>query len=217
MNIKAVIFDMDGVIFEGENFWIDMHKAYGTLKPGLSLAKKYLQADYEYMANIVAGQLWKGKRSNAYEELVKNRIYQPGTKEVFSYLRQKGIRSAIISTGAYDLALRAQRELGIDEIRANKLEIKKGVFTGKVDIQVSEGQKAKAGLELIAIFKTLLQYTAFIGDSDSDIDLARVVSLPIAYNSKSKELNSIARYTLEYGKLKDITNILTQHGEIKSI
>jgi phosphoserine phosphatase len=204
---------MDGVIFEGDNFWIELHKLFGTERQGLFLAKKYMQSSYEYMASIVAGRLWKGKESSAYEKLIKERIYHPGIKKVFDYLHQRHILSAIISTGSFDLAKRAQLELGIDEIRANKLEIENGILTGKVDIQVVEGQKYKIGLELVSAFNTLPQCTAFVGDSDSDIDLAKVVYLPIAYNSKSVELNTVAKYSLAYGNLEGIINILNQNRE----
>ena len=60
MAIDFVIFDMDGVLFEGHNFWLELHKKYGTEKLGLELANKYFTSDYDALAIQVARDLWRG-------------------------------------------------------------------------------------------------------------------------------------------------------------
>ena len=54
MTIELVIFDMDGVIFEGRNFWLDLHRRYSTEVEALELAERYLKSDYETLARITA-------------------------------------------------------------------------------------------------------------------------------------------------------------------
>jgi len=77
MKIQLVLFDMDGVLFEGDNFWLELHERYGTQVRGLSLAEKYLKSDYKVLAQHVLGDLWKGKPASAYWQLVNTRSYQP--------------------------------------------------------------------------------------------------------------------------------------------
>lgn len=203
---------MDGVIFEGANFWLELHDIFGTRERGLALANEYMRSDYTYLASIVAGELWKGKKALPFKNLVSSRVYQPGVKILMDFLHRNQILTAIISTGPLELAIRAKKELGINEIRANDLEIKKGVFTGKVNLQVIEEQKARVGLDIMSKFSVTPRSTSFIGDSDSDVDLATIVSLPIAYNSHSNMLKSFVRYDLPHGKLSEVRKVLQETG-----
>lgn len=208
MAIELVIFDMDGVLFEGYNFWLELHKKYGTEKLGLELADKYLTSDYDALAIQVARDLWKGKPASEYDLLVKERVYQPGVEEVFDYLRQKNIPSAILSSGPYDLALRAQKDLGIDAVWANRLSIEDGLLTGEVEVMVRDHDKQDIGRKIIARFETTPSHTAFVGDSAADFSLAKIVGLPIAYNSNSEALNHACKHVLGYGELKQVISIL---------
>lgn len=207
MKVELVIFDMDGVIFEGDNFWLELHKQFGTEKEGLELAGKYLTSDYDNLARLVASNLWKGKSASVYNLMVNERLYQPGVRKVFSYLGQNNIRSAILSSGPYHLALRAQKDLGINIVWANRLSITDDKFTGEVKVKVRDHDKKTAGLKMIRHFKTTPLNTVFIGDSDADAGLAEIVGLPVAYNSKSERLDKICRYVLKYGELEKLINI----------
>jgi len=208
VDIRLVIFDMDGVIFEGKNFWLDLHRCFGTEQEGVNLAEKHIESDYILLANTVAGELWKGKSSGLYEKLIRERAYQPGIKKLLNFLHAKGILSAIVSTGPFDLAERARLELGINEIRANRLEIQKGILTGKVEVQVEESNKSKSGLEVMSALRVAPDKTACVGDSDSDADLAKVVSLTIAYDSRSEKLKTASTHVIRYGHIEDIIGIL---------
>lgn len=204
---ELVIFDMDGVLFEGHNFWLDLHNRYGTTERGLELADQYLTTDYETLAIMVARDLWKGKPASTYDSMVKERIYQPGVKQLCRYLKEKGIPSVILSSGPYDLAARAKRDLGIDAVWANRLSIEHGRLTGDVEVMVRDHGKQELGRQIIADYKTSPAGTAFIGDSDADAGLAEIVGLSVAYNSNSEALKRVSKYVLEYGELEKLTDI----------
>ena len=55
---------------------------------------------------------------------------------------------------------------------------------------------------MIQQFKIEPENVAFVGDTSSDTSLAKLVGLPIAYNSQSEELNKVSRYNLKYGELE---------------
>jgi phosphoserine phosphatase len=73
--LRLVCFDMDGVIFESKNFWMDLHRAYGTYEQGLELTRKYLHSDYAKLVHEVVWQLWRGKDARIYEALVRQQRY----------------------------------------------------------------------------------------------------------------------------------------------
>lgn len=213
MTIKLIIFDMDGVLFRGKNFWLDLHRKYGTVSEGLRLANNYLDSNYDQLVKEVAGQLWKRRDASIYEEMIKSRRYQPGIKEIFGFIHKHRIKSAIISSGPYDLAERAKVELGIDEIYANKLIMENGRISGKVKVMVRNGEKASVGTKLAKKMGIDLKQVAFVGDGDNDINLATKVGLPIVYNSKVKILRKVCKHNLDYGELKKLVQILTRDKE----
>ncbi|MBU0472467.1 MAG: hypothetical protein KKF65_07600 [Nanoarchaeota archaeon] len=61
MTFKLICFDMDGVIFEFTNFWMELHKVFDTYEEGKKLSDLYLDSDYEKLVSEVVGELWKGK------------------------------------------------------------------------------------------------------------------------------------------------------------
>lgn len=81
MKYKLICFDMDGVIFQKENFWMEVHEAFGTLEKGKELTKKYLHADYDKLVEEVVVKLWKGKDAEPYYRLVKSLKYIQGAKK----------------------------------------------------------------------------------------------------------------------------------------
>lgn len=127
---KLIAFDMDGVIFKHHNFWMELHKAFGTLEEGMALTKQYVKTNYDKLVQEVIGRLWKDKPAKPYFDLISSHQYIDGAKETFNGLRKLGHATMLITSGPYDLALRAKRELGVDYIFANRLPIENGKVIG---------------------------------------------------------------------------------------
>lgn len=206
--IELAIFDMDGVIFEGNNFWLDLHLAYGTAEAGVALAERFIGSDYGRLAGLVAGRLWKGREATPFDRLVAARRYEDGAFELFDFLKTEEIPTAIISSGPEQLARRAQRDLAIDEVRANHVITANGRITGATEINVPDAEKLRVGLEVMDKFGTSPARTMFVGDSDSDAALANLVALGIAYNTKSESLLAACDHALETRSLVGVVAIL---------
>jgi phosphoserine phosphatase len=211
VTIQLVIFDMDGVIFEGRSFWLDLHRRYSTEVEALDLAKRYLKYDYETLGRITTQVLWKGKSAAPFLDLVRQRTYQSGVAELVGGLRQCGVMTAIVSSGPMQLAARAQEDLGIDEIRANELRIVDGRVSGQLNIGVPDSGKGRVSLEVMRCLAVTPEESAAVGDTESDVAAARVVGLPVAYDSNSAELDSLARVHLRKGELLKLLDIVRQH------
>lgn len=210
LSLIVALFDMDGVIFQGKNFWLDLHRAYNTEKEALELAAQLMEIDYRKMSRITVEELWKGKSSEPLMNLVRERQYEAGVPELFEFLHSQKIKTGIVSSGPLQLAARAQDELGIDEIRANYVHIKDGHIAGVVDVNVSENEKGPVGLELISIFKGEPRCTLFVGDEPSDRSLAIEAGLPIAYNCTDDVLKDASKYILPRGRLIDVIQIINK-------
>jgi HAD superfamily phosphoserine phosphatase-like hydrolase len=180
--MKLLVCDMDGVIFRGSNFWLDLHRALGTVDDALALWERMGRTRYRVLSRRTAA-LWRGRSAEPYFRLVRERDYVPGCEALIRFARARGARTAIISSGSWHLAERAQRELGIDRFFANRLGIdEQGRFDGSVDVQVDNNRKLRRLRELQAEFAVAKEDTVVIGDTESDAFMAGGAGLSIGYD-----------------------------------
>jgi phosphoserine phosphatase len=206
--IELIIFDMDGVIFEGRNFWLDLHYCYSTEAEGLALAAHDLKDDYKKAAEFTAEALWRDRPAAPFFELVRERVYQDGVFELFDYLRRRRVKTAIVSSGPLQLAVRAQHDLGIDEVRANELAIVDGRISGRVDIGVIDSEKVQVSLDVMRSIGVAPDQTAAVGDTESDVETAATVGLAVAYDSVSPDLDRVAHVHLCKGELRRLIEVI---------
>lgn len=204
----VALFDMDGVIFRGKNFWLELHRIYGTAERGLELAERLMQTDYRLMSQITVEDMWKDLSAVPFLEMVKERRYERGAPELIQYLQSRNFKTGIVSSGPLQLAHRAQRELGLDEVRANLVDIKDSKIAGTVEVNVEDNDKQRVGLEMITLLGGDPKQTLYIGDQNSDSRLADQVGLSIAYNSNDTVLNETANHVLLSGRLCDAIEII---------
>lgn len=217
--VKLIIFDMDGVIFEHANIWMELHKIYGTLEEGEALTKQYLATNYDALVREVVGRLWRGKSAQLFLDLISQTQYNPGVKETIVELHARGYILAIISSGPKALMERAMAELGIDDGYANDLVIENGVVAGKTHYADGSSCWPIAADNKIPFVKTLCKKhgckigeVAFVGDSMADYPAFKVVGLPIAFNDAPQELIDLANdrvgYYFPYNDLRQILDVL---------
>lgn len=210
--MKLIIFDMDGVIFEHLNFWLELHKAYGTYEDGAGLTKKYLKTNYQKLVDEVVGRLWKGKPAKPYFDLIKKVKYLPDIKETAKELKKKGYKLAIISAGPKELAERAKEELGIDYIYTNELLIKDNKIVGSRDIKhwpIRSGNKADALRELCRKHNTDLRDVIIVGHDEADVKMAKSAGFAIALNPTSEELVKYSNAVVK-GSIKNILKLIEE-------
>lgn len=209
--LDMVLLDMDGVIFEGKNFWLEFHDLMGTRKQAMQLWRGLQKKDYSLLSSHTA-RIWAGQSAASFWRLIEERKLIPGIHQLVEYLHTNNIPCAIVSSGPYQLAERAQRLLAISTIRANKLEIsREGCFTGAVDVQVDDSQKDLAAIDAMKEFSARPQFTAMIGDTTSDAMIAKVADISIAFNTDESALIKACRYQLSSQNIDEAIPILTAH------
>ncbi|MEK6940387.1 MAG: HAD family phosphatase [Nanoarchaeota archaeon] len=206
MTYKLVCFDMDGVIFKDVNFWMELHKKFGTLAQGIELTKKYLHTDYDRLVEEVVVKLWKGKNAKLYYDLVNSIEYLPGVQETFAHLKTRGYMTAIISASSIDVARRVQKDWGVDHIFANELVIRNGKVTGEFIWPIGAGKEKKAQIIQGLCFSLGIspKEVIYVGDGDTDIEAFKEVGISIAFNSSSEELKKVAKYSVNTHNLADV-------------
>lgn len=212
MKYKLICFDIDGVIFKDVNFWMELHKAFGTFEAGKELTKKYLHTDYDTLVQKVVVELWKGKDAKPYYDLINSRKYLPGVKETFEYVKKKGLVTAIITSSSIDMARRVQKDYGVDYVSGNQLVIKEGKVSGEFLWPIGAGKEKKASIlrHLCEDLNIKPEQAIYIGDSDTDIEAFKTVGISIAFNSDSEELKKYATHVVDSKDLSDVIKHLLQ-------
>ena len=109
----------------------------------------------------------------------------PGVKDALATLKAQGYRVAVVSGGFIQVLEPLAREMDLDYVRANTLEIEDGRLTGRVTGKVVD-RKAKEEFlrEFAADLGLEMEQTVAVGDGANDIDMINASGLGIAFNAK---------------------------------
>ena len=203
---RLVIFDLDGTLTQERSIWEYIHKKLG----------KWYGFAEEYQKQFLAGkisyeefcerdaQVWKGMRVDELLEIVKTVPFQSGVDELINYLKQKGLRLSVVSSGLSLLSNWVHEKYGFDYSISNDLLHENGVLTGKVKIQVYYDKKAEWVEKILKQFGVRPDETIAIGDSKGDIDMFQMVGFSVAFNSSCQDLDQIASVCISGKNLADI-------------
>jgi phosphoserine phosphatase len=109
----------------------------------------------------------------------------PGARELVDALHADGWAVAAVSGGFEQMVGPLAAELGLDFHRANTLEVRDAVLTGRVTGPVvGRAAKAEALLEWAAELGLEPARAAAMGDGANDLDMMAAAGLSIAYGGK---------------------------------
>jgi len=205
-SFQLVIFDLDGTLTQERSIWEYIH---------IRLGKWYGFAE-EYQKQFLAGkisyedfcerdaQVWKGMKVEELLEIVKTVPFHPGADELIAYLKQKGLKISVVSSGLSILSDWVHQKYGFDYSVSNDLLYENGVLTGKVRIQVYYDKKAEWVKKILERFNVRSEEVIAIGDSIGDIDMFQMVGFSITFNSSCSDLDKIANVCIRSQNLADI-------------
>lgn len=141
-------------------------------------------------------KLLAGLPETVLTEVRKEITLTAGARELISALQGLGHQVGIVSGGFIDVIEPLARELLIDFIRANKLEIIDGKLTGRLEGSVIDrAGKSQALRDFAKISEVEIAGTVAIGDGANDIDMLKIAGIGIAFNAKPV-LQSVADISL---------------------
>lgn len=109
----------------------------------------------------------------------------PGARTLTRTLSRLGYHLALVSGGFHEVIDPIAEDLGIEHVRANRLEVREGVLTGRVVPPiVDRAGKAQALCDFAAEHGVPLSRTVAIGDGANDLDMLGVAGLGVAFNAK---------------------------------
>lgn len=212
MKYDMVAFDLDGVIVAERSSWEWVHKAFGV--DNTHNHKAFCDGkidDHEFMRTDI--EMWHKINPDVCLDDIKNilidAVINKGSIELIQYLKNKGIKTVIISGGIDLLADYIGEKCGVDKVMANGLAAdESGKLTGEGILRVKLRDKASTLNQLLEEFDIPAEKCAAIGNSWVDISMFEVANFGIAFNPIDGETITAADVTVESDDLRDILKYL---------
>lgn len=209
---KLIVFDADGVLLDNKS---------GGFKEILMLLgkkKEVLAIDREYQKRKHLGPwglkelalLLKGFSIETVVKISKDycvKKLMKGAQETISKLKEKNYTIGSISSNPKFVMDSLKKTLKLDFSCGNELELRKGIATGKILKKVDRYIKAEILKEKMTQYHIKKRNVAVVGDSLTDVPMAELAAIFIAFNAKP-EVKESADILIKKKDLREILSYL---------
>ena len=186
-NRRLVCFDMDSTLIQTEVI-DELAERAGVGEQVKSITEAAMQGEIDFKESFKRRMLLlKGLEENVLKDIADNLPITKGARRLINTLNSYGFKTAILSGGFTYFGKYLQKELGIDYMYANQLEIKNGVLTGGYLGDIVDGNKKAEYLKEIAKKEGIdISQTIAVGDGANDLAMLNLAGLGIAFHAKPK-------------------------------
>ena len=224
--IKLVVFDMDGVLFDvasyNENGKKVAKSTWNTVFHELNIYHEHERLKQMFINNDFPSYVeWtdeacrvlrdNGLTKEVFTGIINRIPLMNGAQETFRWLRKKGIKTGVITGSFKALAERAQEVVGLDYIIAHCELIfnKKGNLESWNLIPCDIIGKVEYFNKLVKQLNLSPKESAFVGDEVNDIPIFRKVGLSMAFNCSKKEVKREADIVIDRKDIREIMRYLS--------
>jgi phosphoserine phosphatase len=209
---KLVVFDMDSTLITAEVI-DEMAQSHGVGEKVKLITSRAMNGELNFDESLrerVA--LLHGFNQNQMNEIISGLKFTTGTPELCRELKSRGVKMAIASGGFHQFAEHVQKQLQIDYLFANNLEIQNNILTGKtIGPIVNAEKKSQIIDELGKIEKISTHEIVAIGDGANDIPMLLKAGLGIAVHAKEK-VQQAAHYRINYGPMTHVLSFMNHEN-----
>lgn len=187
---KLVLFDMDGTLLNGRTICVFAERKGFTDQ----LSAILLNTKEPYEKSIEIAKLLKGIRYQELLDIFKTISLQEHVDTIIPLLREKQIKTALVSDGYQCFANYLKKRLGLDYAFANRLEISNQLVTGGL-LFLNQALQRNSNGKIYSINKqSVLDFLCMtldishneviaMGDGPVDIDMIKNAGLGVAYRA----------------------------------
>jgi len=182
---KLVVMDVDSTLIAQEVIDL-LAEASGVGQEVKAITESAMRGDLDFETSLrkrVA--LLQGQSESIIAEVAKQVTLTPGARTLIRTLKKLGHGVGLVSGGFSQVVDPIAKDLGIDHVRSNTLEIVDGVITGNLlGAIIDRAGKALALKEFANLENVSPANTIAIGDGANDLDMIAAAGLGIAFNAK---------------------------------
>ncbi len=182
---RLVVMDVDSTLIQDEVIELIAEHA-GTAEEVATVTERAMHGELDFTESLHARvATLAGLPVSVLDDVRAAVRLTPGARTLVRTLKALGFTVAVVSGGFAEVVEPIAAELGVDHVRANRLEVEDGRLTGRVvgDV-VDRAGKATALRELAEQLGLPLTRTVAIGDGANDLDMLGTAGLGVAFNAK---------------------------------
>ena len=182
---KLVVMDVDSTLISQEVIDL-LAEASGVGQEVRAITESAMRGELDFETSLrkrVA--LLKGQSESIIADVAKAVTLTPGARTLIRTLKKLGHGVGLVSGGFSQVVDPIAKQLGIEHVRSNTLEIVDGVITGNLlGAIIDRAGKAIALKEFASLENVSPANTIAIGDGANDLDMIAAAGLGIAFNAK---------------------------------
>ena len=183
--MRLVVTDVDSTFITAEVIELLAERA-GSGERVAQVTERAMRGEIDFATSLherVA--TLAGLPVSVFDEVRAEVELSPGARELVTELQARGWPLGLVSGGFAEVVEPLAASLGIEHVRANRLEVADGRLTGRVTGEiVDRAGKERALREIARLLDIPLEHTVAIGDGANDLDMLRAAGLGIAFNAK---------------------------------
>ena len=178
MDVDSTLIMEEGIDLLGEEAGVGAQVA--------AITERTMRGELDFEAALRERvTLLKGLPEDIFARIAERIHFTPGAEELVDELHKRGYKVGLVSGGFHETVDRLAEQLGIDYVKANRLEIQQGLLTGRVlgDI-VTKDTKLAMLKAWAAENKLELNQTIAMGDGANDLPMIQAAGIGIAFMAK---------------------------------
>lgn len=204
---RLIVTDVDSTFFRQEVIELIAEHA-GTRDEVAAVTERAMRGELDFAASLrerVA--TLAGVPVDALDTVRTAVELTPGARELVAQCQARGWAFGLVSGGFAEIVEPVAAELGIELLRANRLEVADGVLTGRTTGPVIDrAAKAATLREWAAALDVPLEHTVAVGDGANDLGMIEIAGVGVAFNAKPV-VRAQAPHSIE-GRLDHVLTLL---------
>ena len=206
MDVDSTLIMEEGIDLLGEEAGV------GTQVAAITERAMRGELDFEAALRERVGLL-KGLPEDIFARIAERIHFTPGAAELVDELHKRGYKVGLVSGGFHETVDRLAEQLGVDYVKANRLEIQQGILTGQVLGKIVTKDTKLAMLNAWAAENNLeLNQTIAMGDGANDLSMIQAAGMGIAFMAKPI-VREQAPYQIQERNLYRVIDLLDNRKE----